>query len=104
MARPRDTIFYEIPLPQTPPEKEKWLPDYHKYSEMLIRYLVDRGAQSTAYHTAIRCLTVLREYLIDTGMNSSVRLIVMFPVQSTVGTIGWLTSILLCSGFTTAVA
>ena len=67
MARPRETIFYEIPLPQTLPEKEKWLPDYHKYSEMLMCYLVKRGAQSSVYHTAIRCLTELREYLIDTG-------------------------------------
>lgn len=68
MARPKDTHFYDIPLPETLQERAKWLVEYHKYSKMLISYLIDQGAGSTTYHTAIRCLTELRTYLLDRGI------------------------------------
>ena len=67
MARPKDLRFYEIQLPQGLPEEEKWLPEYHRYSEMLVRYMEEKGAGSTAYYTSIKCLTSLRSYLLETG-------------------------------------
>ena len=67
MARPRNTLFYETPLPDfLPPEKE-WLRDYHKNSRKVLEYIVRNGAKSTAYHGAIKALTLFREHLLQTG-------------------------------------
>ena len=64
MARPRNVLFYEIPLPDKLPEGIEWLRKYHRNSQLLIEYLVENGAKSTAYHTAVRCLTLFRDYLL----------------------------------------
>ena len=67
MARPRNTLFYETPLPDfLPPEKE-WLRDYHKNSRKVLEYIVRNGAKSTAYHGAIKALTLFREHLLQNG-------------------------------------
>ena len=71
MGRPRNICFFEIPLPQTLPEEICWLPAFHENSRRLIAYLVERGAESTAYHAAISCLTELRLYLIKEGFQYS---------------------------------
>ena len=63
MARPRDIRFYEEPLGDLP-ESQQWLSEYHEKSRILVEYLIENGAGCTAYHTAIRCLTLLREYLL----------------------------------------
>lgn len=63
MARPKDVRFYEEPL-GTLQESQKWLIEYHEKSRKLVEYLTENGAGCTAYHAAIRCLTLLREYLI----------------------------------------
>ena len=63
MARPRDIRFYEEPLGDLP-ETQLWLIEYHENSRKLVEYLSKNGAGCTAYHTAIRCVTLLREYLI----------------------------------------
>ena len=65
MARPRNKLFYETPLPDfLPPEKE-WLRDYHRNSRNVVEYIVRNGAKSNAYHVAIRTLTLFREYLLQ---------------------------------------
>lgn len=65
MARPRNKLFYETPLPDyLPPEKE-WLRDYHRNSRNVVEYIARNGAKSTAYHAAIRALTLFREYLLQ---------------------------------------
>ena len=66
MARPRDVRFYEEPLGDLP-ENQEWLSEYHEKSRILVEYLIENGAGCTAYHTAIRCLTLLREYLLNNG-------------------------------------
>lgn len=66
MARPRNICFFEVPL-ETLPEDQPWLIEYHEKSRTLVKYLTDNGAGSTAYHGAIRCLTLLREYLLRKG-------------------------------------
>lgn len=71
MGRPRNICFFEVPLPQTLPEEICWLPAFHENSRRLIAYLVERGAESTAYHAAISCLTELRLYLIKEGFQYS---------------------------------
>ena len=63
MARLRDIRFYEEPL-ENLSESQYWLIEYHENSRKLVDYLSENGAGSTAYHTAIRCVTLLREYLI----------------------------------------
>ena len=63
MARPRDIRFYEEPLEDLP-DNQLWLIEYHENSRKLVEYLSENGAGCTAYHTAIRCVTLLREYLI----------------------------------------
>ena len=68
MARPRKKLFYETPLPDfLPPEKE-WLRDYHRNSRNVVEYMARNGAKSTAYHAAIRALTLFREYLLQNGI------------------------------------
>ena len=65
MARPRNKLFYETPLPDfLPPEKE-WLRDYHRNSRNVVEYIVRNGAKSNAYHVAIRTLTLFREHLLQ---------------------------------------
>ena len=64
MARPRDMRFFEVPLPKVLPEKEKWLPKYHKNSEALVCYMEEKRAGATARHASLKCLTLLREYLL----------------------------------------
>ena len=71
MARPRNKLFYENPLPETLPPEKEWLHDYHRNSQMLVEYLVANGVLSTAYHSTIRCLTQFREYLLDKGLGFS---------------------------------
>lgn len=66
MARPRDIRFYEEPLGVLP-ENQQWLIKYHENSRKLVEYLTENGAGCNAYHSAIRCVTLLREYLIGTG-------------------------------------
>lgn len=66
MARPRDIRFYEEPLGVLP-ENQQWLIEYHDNSRKLVEYLTENGAGCNAYHSAIRCVTLLREYLIGTG-------------------------------------
>ena len=63
MARPRNIRFYEVALGNLP-ENQQWLIEYHEKSRTLVEYLTENGAGSTAYHAAIRCLTLLRDYLI----------------------------------------
>lgn len=71
MARPRNKLFYETPLPDfLPPEKE-WLREYHRNSQKVVDYIVEKGAKSTAYHGAIRALTAFREHLIQNGIGVS---------------------------------
>ena len=65
MARPKNKLFYETPLPDfLPPEKE-WLREYHSNSRKVVEYIVRNGAKSTAYHGAIRVLTLFREHLLQ---------------------------------------
>ena len=67
MARPVETRFFEIPLTEDLPPNFEWIRIYHKNSEKLSQYILERGAQSTAYHAAIRCLKLLKNHLIETG-------------------------------------
>ncbi len=53
MARPRNTLFFETPLPQPLPESMRWLQEYDQASKKLIDYLVEHGAGSTAHHVAV---------------------------------------------------
>ena len=65
MAKQRNPIFYEVPLPdQLPPEKE-WLRDYHRNSRTVVEYLISNGALSTACYGAVRVLTQFREDLLS---------------------------------------
>ena len=66
MARPRDIRFYEVALGPLP-ENKQWLYEYHDKSRMLVAYLTENGAGRAACHTAIKCLTLLREYLLEKG-------------------------------------
>ncbi len=67
MARPTDVRFFEIPLPENLPPNLEWMRFYHEHSAQLSQYLVERGAKSTAYHAAIRCVTELRHHLVEAG-------------------------------------
>ncbi|SFV00436.1 hypothetical protein SAMN02910342_02883, partial [Butyrivibrio sp. INlla21] len=49
MARPRDTRFYEIPLPDEIPKSQKWLISYHENCRRLVGYMEQQGAGQTAY-------------------------------------------------------
>ena len=73
MARPRNTLFFETPLPQPLPESMRWLQEYDQASKKLIDYLVEHGAGSTAYHVAVRCLTDLRDYLVENELSFSLQ-------------------------------
>lgn len=65
MTRPRNKIFYEhAPLESIPPS-QKWLPAYETSSRKVIDYLSENHAGSTMYHGAIRCLTELKDYLVN---------------------------------------
>ena len=64
MARPLNTRYFEVPLPKNLPPNLEWMRQYHSNSEQLFSYLTDKGAGSTAYHSALRCLTDLRTYLL----------------------------------------
>ncbi len=68
MARPTDLHFFEVPLPDNLPPNLEWMRLYHEHSAQLSHYLTERGAKSTAYHAAIRCITELRLYLVKTGI------------------------------------
>ena len=65
MARPRNICFYEREILSPLLESQQWLTDYHKNSQRLVDYMVEKGAGSTAYYATIRCLTSLREYLLQ---------------------------------------
>lgn len=65
MVRPRKQQFYEIELPDTLLPQEEWLRDFHKNSRSVIEYLISKNVKPTSYYEASRCLTVLRQYLID---------------------------------------
>lgn len=71
MARPLDIRFFEVPLPKDLPPDLEWMRLYHSNSDKLIKYLTDRRAGSTAYHVAIRTLTLLRNHLINSGISYS---------------------------------
>ena len=43
MARPRDTRFYEIPLPDEIPKSQKWLISYHENCRRLVEYMEQQG-------------------------------------------------------------
>lgn len=73
MTRPRNTLFFETPLPQPLPESMRWLQEYDQASKKLIDYLVEHGAGSTAYHAAVRCLTDLRDYLVENELSFSLQ-------------------------------
>ena len=65
MARPRNILFFETPLPQPLPESMRWLQQYDQASKTLVDYLVEHGAGSTAYHATTKCLTELRDFLLN---------------------------------------
>ena len=65
MARPRNKLFYETPLPVSLSPEKEWLREYHRNSQKVVEYIVEKGAKSTAYHGAIRVLTKFREHLIQ---------------------------------------
>ena len=67
MARPRNICFYEVALGPLP-ENQQWLIEYHEKSRTLVEYLTENGAGCTAYHSSIRCLTMLREHLLTKGI------------------------------------
>lgn len=73
MARPRDTRFYEISLPEEIPKSEEWLRDYYEHSRQLVDYMSSKSAGSTAYHTTINCLKDLMKYLVDTHQSYTLR-------------------------------
>ena len=68
MARPRDTRFYEIPLPDEIPKSQKWLISYHENCRRLVGYMEQQGAGQTAYYSTIQCLQRLRNYLLDSDL------------------------------------
>lgn len=72
MARPKNQLFYEVPLPDWLPPGKEWLRDYHRNSQAVVEYLVTNGALSSARHGAIRALTRFREYLLSSGQSFSV--------------------------------
>lgn len=65
MARPTDVHFFEVPLPEKLPPNLEWMRSYHEHSAQLCQYLTEHGAKSTAYHAAIRCVTELRQHLVE---------------------------------------
>ena len=67
MARPKDVHFFEVSLPENLPPNLVWMRLYHEHSAQLSQYLTERGAKSTTYHAAIRCLTELRNHLVESG-------------------------------------
>lgn len=67
MARPRNSCFFEVELGPVP-QSQQWLVTYHEKSRVLIEYLINKDAGSTAYHGSIRCLTLLRDYLLRNGI------------------------------------
>ncbi len=71
MARPRNTLFFETPLPDFLPSEKEWLREYHINSRNVVEYIVKNGAKSTAYHETIRALTLLREHLLQNGISFS---------------------------------
>ncbi|MBE5838019.1 hypothetical protein [Butyrivibrio sp.] len=64
MERPRDTRFYEIPLPGEIFKSQKWLISYHENCRRLVEYMEHEGAGQTAYYSTIQCLQRLRSYLL----------------------------------------
>ena len=64
MARPRNIHFFEEIHPTGP----GWLETYHENSRILVEYLKDHGARRYATDSAIKCLSGLREYLIDANI------------------------------------
>ena len=67
MARPKNIYFFEEIHPAGP----GWLETYHENSRTLVEYLKDHGAKRYATDSAIKCLSGLREYLIDTNTTYS---------------------------------
>lgn len=70
MARPRDVRFYDD-SDNYNPGKPAWLTEYCTNSRILVTYMEQRGAKSTAWHYTMRVLTKLYEYLIGSGLEYS---------------------------------
>lgn len=68
MARPKKELFFEVDLPHVLPETEEWLYTFYYNSKMVVEYMLENGAQTTAYHTAINCLSGLRTYLLRSDL------------------------------------
>ena len=66
MARPKIIRFYEQQLPSSLQESHQWLVEYHKNCKKLVEYMT-QVAKSTACHSTILCLTLLREHLLSTN-------------------------------------
>ena len=64
MARPKKKLFFESDIPCDLIQKNEWLYNFHLNSEKLVKYILKNGAQNTAYHTTVSCLTGLRTYLL----------------------------------------
>ena len=65
MARPRRANVFEVMLPDTLPQAEQWLYEYHRNCLTHFTYLATNGAKTTAYYGAIKCLCGLKEYLLE---------------------------------------
>ena len=71
MARSKTIRFYDIPLPLDLPEAQNWLHDYHHHSKVLADYMKAHGAGSSVCHSMNSCLTELRDYLLEKGIQYS---------------------------------
>lgn len=63
MARPRKIPFYENMEPIDPFSGQEWLVTYDKNCQKVVDYLIQGGVGNTIYHSTLRCMEKLRNFL-----------------------------------------